>query len=145
MITKNDIKQIGFTQNSIFIETNTGDVKHLELLNFPKLAKASKKQKEMYKVSPFGIHWEELDEDLSFEGFYTFTPNNNEIATFFKTFPEISMSKFAIRLGIPPNMMRHYACGSKTPSEERKALILKGIKQIAKELIDFTFDTAKLA
>lgn len=144
MKTKNDVKKIGFTKHTIFIEINTGEVKHLELLNFPKLAQATEKQRMNYKLSPFGIHWEELDEDLSFEGFFTFIPNNNEIATFFKTFPEISMTKFAVRLGIPPNMMRHYACGSKIPSKERKSIILKGIKKIASDLNNFTFDTVKV-
>lgn len=143
MKTKDDVKKIGFTKNTIFIETTNGEVKHLELLNFPKLESASKEQRENYEISPFGIHWEDLDEDLSFEGFYTFVPNNNELAVFFKTFPEISMSKFATRLGIPPNMMRHYACGSKTPSKERKALIFKGIQKIASDLNNFTFDVAK--
>lgn len=33
-----------------------------------KLSKASKKQIQNVELSPFGIHWPELDEDLSIAG-----------------------------------------------------------------------------
>lgn len=38
------------------------------IAEFPLLANATKKQREHFTLSPFGIHWPELDEDLSFEG-----------------------------------------------------------------------------
>ena len=36
----------------------------------PVLARATKQEREAYRVSPagYGIHWPELDEDLSFQG-----------------------------------------------------------------------------
>ena len=42
---------------------------------FPRLQNATIEQRENYELSPFGIHWEELDEDLSFEGFFKFNKN----------------------------------------------------------------------
>lgn len=35
---------------------------------YPRLANASVEQLQNYELWPFGIHWEELDEDLSIEG-----------------------------------------------------------------------------
>ena len=37
---------------------------------FPRLEQASVEQRNEFELSAFGIHWEELDEDLSFEGFF---------------------------------------------------------------------------
>lgn len=138
MITKDEIKRIGFTNETIFIETNKGIMKSLPLECFPSLHKATKEQQENYTLSPFGIHWEELDEDLSFEGFFKYKKqDNNEIANFFREFPEISMGKFAERIGISPAMLRHYACGTKTPSENRKKQIQTAIQNIAERLSAF--------
>lgn len=135
MITKDDIKRIGFTAETIFIETHQGDIKNHPLDWFPPLNKATQEERENYTISPFGIHWEALDMDLSFEGFFKYKKqDNNEIATFFREFPEINMGKFAERIGISPAMLRHYACGTKTPSEERKKEIQKAIYDIAQKL-----------
>ena len=35
---------------------------------YPRLAKASGPQRENYEISPLGIHWPDIDEDLSTEG-----------------------------------------------------------------------------
>ena len=37
---------------------------------FPKLNNATIEQLKKYEFSPFGVHWPELDEDLSYEGFF---------------------------------------------------------------------------
>jgi len=37
---------------------------------FPKLENGNSMQLDNFESSPFGIHWSELDEDLSFEGFF---------------------------------------------------------------------------
>ena len=37
-----------------------------------RLEQASVEQRNEFELSAFGIHWEELDEDLSFEGFFKF-------------------------------------------------------------------------
>jgi len=34
----------------------------------PRLAKGTAKQLNNIEISPFGLHWPELDEDLSFRG-----------------------------------------------------------------------------
>ncbi|GLU55752.1 DUF2442 domain-containing protein [Dyadobacter frigoris] len=40
---------------------------------FPKLLNASDEERENFELSLFGIHWEKIDEDLSFEGFFSFS------------------------------------------------------------------------
>ncbi len=35
---------------------------------FPRLHKATPEQRERYELSAYGLHWEELDEDISIEG-----------------------------------------------------------------------------
>lgn len=37
---------------------------------FPRLRNATDEQRRQFTLSPFGIHWESLDEDLSYEGFF---------------------------------------------------------------------------
>lgn len=67
-----EILKIWFDDKNIFIKTNNGKEASLPLEWFPKLDNANTQQKENYELSPFGIHWEELDEDLSLEGFFKF-------------------------------------------------------------------------
>ena len=137
MITKDDIIKIGFTGHSVYITHKNGKTASLFFKDFPKLQKATTEQRQNYTVSPFGIHWEELDEDLSFDGFFKYKHEKNDIADFFREFPEISMGKFAERVGISPVMLRHYACGTKTPSLERKRKLQKTIHSIGKKLANF--------
>ncbi|WP_231425837.1 MULTISPECIES: DUF2442 domain-containing protein [Pedobacter] len=69
---ENKVK-VWFDSNRIFVKTVTGENKSHPLSWFPKLLNASDEERNEYQISPFGIHWEKLDEDLSFEGFTSFT------------------------------------------------------------------------
>lgn len=62
-------RKLWFTEMWIFIETTDGLKLSHPLSWFPKLQNATEKQRENYELSPFGIHWPNLDEDLSFSGF----------------------------------------------------------------------------
>ena len=68
---ENKIK-VWFEDNQIFIKTASGEKKSHPLAWFPKLLNASDEERSAFNISPFGIHWEKIDEDLSFEGFSTF-------------------------------------------------------------------------
>jgi len=72
-----NVIKVWFDDGNIFIKTNTDEVRGHPLSWFPRLQKASKSSLENFTLSPFGIHWEELDEDLSFEGFFNFTPHES--------------------------------------------------------------------
>ncbi len=73
------IARIWFDREHIFLKTTEGVEKSMPLKWFPKLAQATPQQREKYELSPFGIHWEALDEDLSFEGFFAFQKENVSI------------------------------------------------------------------
>lgn len=136
MITKEQIKNIGFTEDQIYLELKSGEKRFYSLKGIPKLLNANKAQRQNYKLSHFGI-WEELDEDLSFEGFFKEQKFfENEIADLFRQFPEISISRFAQRAGISPLMLRHYACGTKKPSEKRKKQIEEALHEFGKQLTE---------
>lgn len=66
------LRKLWFTETEIFIETTAGLKLSHPLSWFPKLENASKEQRENYELSPFGIHWPTLDEDLSFSGFFDY-------------------------------------------------------------------------
>ncbi|WP_299013608.1 DUF2442 domain-containing protein [uncultured Polaribacter sp.] len=73
-----EIQKIWFDENSIFLRTKQGVEQSLPLKWFPKLENASVIEKENYELSPFGIHWESIDEDLSFEGFFEFKASEKQ-------------------------------------------------------------------
>lgn len=71
MINKNDISRIWMTDTAIWLQL-TDNRKASELFaDYPRLAKASADQRKNFIVSHFGLHWPELDEDLSFGVFST--------------------------------------------------------------------------
>ena len=61
--------KIWFDASNIYLEREDGKVGHLPLIDYKPLFYASEEEKNEYKLSPFGVHWEKLDEDLCFEGF----------------------------------------------------------------------------
>ncbi|QRR02200.1 DUF2442 domain-containing protein [Dyadobacter sandarakinus] len=67
-----EVKKVWFEDDHIFIQTVSGEERSHPLKWFPRLLNASSDDRENYELSPFGIHWEKLDEDLSFEGFFCF-------------------------------------------------------------------------
>lgn len=66
------IEAIWFLGDRIFIRTVAGEERSMPLEWFPRLQNASQAERERFELSAFGIHWPSLDEDLSFEGFYTY-------------------------------------------------------------------------
>ena len=38
--------------------------------DYTALRNATSQERQQYTLSPYGIHWEHLDEDLCFEGFF---------------------------------------------------------------------------
>jgi hypothetical protein len=69
---EHNIINVWFEDDKIFIQTSNGEKRSHLLSWFPKLQKASKEVLESFTLSPFGIHWEKLDEDLSYDGFFTY-------------------------------------------------------------------------
>ena len=82
-----------------------------------------------------GIHWYDLDEDISFESFEYDDPEPQGISRVFLTHPELNASAIARRIGISQSLMAQYINGTKKPSKERENMILNEIKAIGKELM----------
>jgi hypothetical protein len=66
------IEKVWFDKNYVFIETDIGHIVGNPLSWFPRLLNANTKQRNNFEISPFGVHWPDVDEDLSLEGFFDF-------------------------------------------------------------------------
>ena len=64
------IEKIWLTDSAVWIRTNDGKEACETFADYPRLRYATPEQREQYEADEFGIHWESLDEDLSFEGFF---------------------------------------------------------------------------
>ncbi len=57
-----------FRNGEIVIAMKSGSELRFPVAENPRLAKGTSKQLNNIELSPFGIHWPDLDEDLSFRG-----------------------------------------------------------------------------
>lgn len=57
-----------FKNDSLWLQLSDGRTLGVPLACFPVLESATPEQRAGFEVSPRGIHWDELDEDLSLEG-----------------------------------------------------------------------------
>ena len=127
-------KKITFDQDFIYF-TDNGITKKQSLFYYPKLKLATQEERNNYKLNPFGIYWEDLDEDVSFESFdYDDEYAQTDITNIFKKFPEINVHQLANRIGINQSLLAKYVCNAKTPSEERKKDIERHLHLLGKEL-----------
>lgn len=128
------IEKIWLTDDSIFIRTENGQVESEKFHNYPRLRHATKKQLQNFETDDFGIHWKDLDEDLSFEGFFE-KKEPTELYKLFINHPELNVSAIARRMGISQSLMAQYISGAKKPSIQRLMSIRKTIRSIGQELI----------
>ena len=63
------INKLWFEDERIFIETVDRKIQSQPMLFFPRLQQATDKQRSQWTESYFGLHWEDIDEDISFESF----------------------------------------------------------------------------
>lgn len=61
-------EDIRFNKDAMWVTLSDGRVLGLPLAWFPRLLHASPKARAGWTLSPFGIHWEALDEDISVAG-----------------------------------------------------------------------------
>jgi hypothetical protein len=64
------IQKLWFTDEQLCIETTKGEIFSQCLRHYPRLRRASPQQRSVWKQSPEGLHWEAIDEDISFESFF---------------------------------------------------------------------------
>jgi hypothetical protein len=59
---------VTFDDSSMFVSLSDGRLLGIPLAWFPRLLHATKEQREQYYLSTRGLHWEEIDEDISVAG-----------------------------------------------------------------------------
>ena len=127
------VKKIWITDSAVWIKTADGREACEKFSDYPRLRYATQQQREKYTADAFGIRWEEIDEDLSYEGFFRSRPTNT-LYDLFMSHPEINASAVARRLGMAQSLLAQYISGAKKPSNERLELIKSEIRKIGKEL-----------
>jgi hypothetical protein len=60
--------KVKFDSASMWVELTDGRTIGVPLAWFPRLLKATAKQREKFEISRTGLHWDGLDEDISIEG-----------------------------------------------------------------------------
>lgn len=128
------ITKIWFENDRIYGLTDDGRTLWQSLLYYRHLRYATDEEREQYRIGHFGIHWEKLDEDVSFESFEYDDPEPVGISKFFLSHPEINASAIARRLGIQQSLFAAYINGTKKPSKGREELILNEIRALGAEL-----------
>ena len=103
------------------------------------LRNATDQERLQYTIGLDGIHWRELDEDISFESFEYDDADPTPLQRFFLTHKEINVAEFARSAGINATLLRNYINGFKKPSAEREQEILQRIHLLGQELISITF------
>lgn len=70
MATQHKVKNIRFEKEFLFLTVDGVEYKIKLSVASSKLAKASEKEKNNFKLSAagYGIHWSDIDEDLSVDG-----------------------------------------------------------------------------
>lgn len=128
------IVKVWTTETEIWVECENGEKGFERFADYPRLRDASLKERNAYEVSPLGLHWETLDEDLSFEGFFN-KKEHTALYLFFMNHPELNASAIARRLGISQSLFAQYISGHKRPSADREAQIAEQIRRIGAELM----------
>ena len=130
-----------FADERIYITTDKGENLYQSLKFYPRLLTASDEQRADYELWEYGIRWDAIDEDMSYESFYY--EDTKEVAegiqSAFLSNPELNVSAVARRMGIQQSLLASYIKGTKTPSPERKQLILETVHEIGRSLLKVSF------
>lgn len=137
------VVKIWLTDTEIWIQTEEGRTASEMFADYPRLKYATQEQRENYTTDDFGIHWEELDEDLSFEWFFQ-KKNESLLYRLFMEHPELNASAIARRMGISQSLFAQYISGIKKPSEKRLNEILTTMQEVGRELMSIKLEKQPL-
>ena len=127
------IIKIWFKGDYLYGEDDSGKTYRQSLLWYKKLRSATDEEREQYTFGFDGIHWRNLDEDVSFESFVYDDAEPTKLQRFFLSHPEINIAEFARLIGMNPSLLRNYINGFKKPSKEREQMIIEKVNNIGKE------------
>ena len=129
------IVEIWFDADYLYGKDEQGCQYKQSLLWYPKLREAAETERSKYSFGLSGIHWRNLDEDVSFESFEYEDAEPSAMQRFFLTHKEINVAEFARSLGINPTLLRNYINGFKKPSKEREEEIIAHIHKWGMEML----------
>lgn len=135
------VVNLWFENGRIYLTNDKGETLYQSLKFYPRLQFATDAQRKNYECWDYGIRWDEIDEDISYESFYyedTKEPTPG-IQDAFLSNPELNVSAVARRMGIQQSLLASYIRGTKEPSAERKKLILDTIHEIGQNLMKVSF------
>lgn len=127
------IEKVWLTDTEVWIRTTDGAEAYEKFSEFPRLKFATPEQRNNFTLSNEGIHWSDIDEDLSFEGFFR-ERKSNPLYELFINHPELNASAIARRLGMSQSLFAQYISGTKKPSKERLEEIFETIRTVGREL-----------
>ena len=136
------LSKIWFENDRIYGLSDSGQIVWQSLLWYQRLRRATDEQRKKYEIDEEGIHWYDIDEDVSFESFEYEDREPQGVTKVFLSHPELNVSAVARRLSISQSLMAQYISGNKKPSKEREALIYNEIAKIGRELIEVTEKSA---
>lgn len=130
---KYEVTKAWIGTDNVCIELADGTIGKELIAAYPRLKNATKKQREKFILDATGIHWEDLDEDLCFDGFFN-KPDIPEFAKKLKSIAGLNMSQLARRIGLSQSLFAAYLCGKKTPSQTRLKEIETELHRMGQEL-----------
>ena len=133
-----DVVKVWVDDKFVHILTADGVEQTESIAGYERLRNATLRQLQNFETDNIGIHWPELDEDLSYEGFFKkdTMDDKSEFYKLFKAFPEINVAGIARRLGIKQSLMAAYICGTKKPSLARREEIIKELHSLGRALLE---------
>ncbi len=134
-----EIKRIWFDDNHIYGVDEADKTHKQSLFWYPKLKEASDEERNKYTFGFDGIHWRNLDEDISFESFGYDDAEPTPLQRFFLAHKEINIAEFAKQTSINATLLRNYINGFKKPSKEREQQILRHIHAIGRQYTTANF------
>lgn len=135
---KVNVSKVWIDESFVHILTSGGVERREAIANYERLRSASTEQLQNFETDNIGIHWPELDEDLSYEGFFKADSleGKSELYILFKRFPQINVAGIARSLGIKQSLMAAYVCGTKKPSQTRRNQIIAELHALGRALLE---------
>lgn len=128
------VSKIWLTDDAVYIRTEDGVEACEYFADYPRLKAASREQRAHFVTDDYGINWPDIDEDLSFEGFF-YEKKRTALYRLFMEHPELNASAIARRMGISQSLFAQYISGTKNPSTARLLSIYATIHTIGEELM----------
>ena len=115
---------VWFDNDYIYMSNTTGKILKQSLLWYNNLLLATEEQRNNYTIGFDGLHWRELNEDISFESFEYADAEPTQLQRFFLTHKNFNLAEFAKTIGVNISILRRYINGFSTPPKDLEEKIV---------------------